>query len=323
MEILKKLTNEFGPSGQEENILKTIEEMASPYADEIYTDVLGNLIVHKKGNSKKIMVAAHMDEIGVIATVIDDNGFIRFAPVGGLYNKDLLGRRVRFKNGVTGVIGTEEENKERKILKMYIDIGASDKTSCEKMISIGDMAVFTGEFYENSDCIISKALDNRCGCYVLLKALEKINSENDLYFVFTSQEEVGLRGSRTSAFSIAPDYAIAVDVTDTGDTPNGIKMATKLGGGAAIKIMDRSILCDSFVRSKLAELASSNNIKYQLEIMNDGGTDAGAISLSGSGVKTGGISIPTRYIHSPSEMINKNDLNSAIDLLCLFLEAEL
>ena len=306
-----------------ENKDDIIEEIASPYADEIYSDALGNLIVHKKGNGKKIMVAAHMDEIGVIATVIDENGFIRFSPIGGVYSKDLLARRVSFKNGVTGVIGTEEENKERKILKMYIDIGACDKASCEKMVSIGDMAVFTGEFYENSNCIISKALDNRCGCYVLLKALEKINSQNDLYFVFTAQEEVGLRGARTSAFSIAPDYAIAVDVTDTGDTPNGIKMATKLGGGAAIKIMDRSVLCDAFVRSKLAELAASNSIKYQLEIMNDGGTDAGAISLSGSGVKTGGISIPTRYIHSPSEMINKNDLNSAVDLLCVFLEAEL
>lgn len=323
MELLKKLALSYGPSGREDNIRNTIEELSAPHADEVYTDALGNLIVHKKGNGKKIMVAAHMDEIGVIATVIDDNGFIRFAPVGGLYNKDLLGRRVCFENGVTGVIGTEEENKDRKILKMYIDIGASDKASCEKMVSIGDMAVFEGSFYENNDCVISKALDNRCGCYVLLKALEKIKSENDLYFVFTSQEEVGLRGARTSAFSIAPDYALAIDVTDTGDTPNGIKMATKLGKGAAIKIMDRSVLCDSFVRSKLAELASKNNISYQLEIMNDGGTDAGAISLSGSGVKTGGISIPTRYIHSPSEMINKNDLNSAIDLLVAFLEEQL
>ena len=323
MELLKKLTLSYGPSGREDNIRKTIEELSAPYADEVYTDALGNLIVHKKGNGKKIMVAAHMDEIGVIATVIDDNGFIRFAPVGGLYNKDLLARRVCFENGVTGVIGTEEENKDRKILKMYIDIGACSKENCEKMVSIGDMAVFEGSFYENNDCVISKALDNRCGCYVLLKALEKIKSDNDLYFVFTSQEEVGLRGARTSAFSIAPDYALAIDITDTGDTPNGIKMATKLGRGAAIKIMDRSVLCDSFVRSKLAELASKNNISYQLEIMNDGGTDAGAISLSGSGVKTGGISIPTRYIHSPSEMINKNDLNSAINLLVAFLEEQL
>ena len=147
MELLKKLTLSYGPSGREDNIRKTIEEIATPYADEIYSDALGNLIVHKKGNSKKIMVAAHMDEIGVIATVIDDNGFIRFAPIGGLYNKDLLGRRVCFENGVTGVIGTEEENKDRKILKMYIDIGATDKASCEKLVSIGDMAVFVGDFY--------------------------------------------------------------------------------------------------------------------------------------------------------------------------------
>ena len=323
MELLKKLTLCYGPSGREDNIRKIIEDIAKPYADEIKTDALGNLIVHKKGNGKKIMVAAHMDEIGVIATVIDDNGFIRFSAVGGLYNKDLLGRRVIFENGVVGVIGSEEDNKDRKILKMYIDIGATDKADCEKKVSIGDMATFCADFYENENCVISKALDNRSGCYVLLKALEKIKSDNDLYFVFTSQEEVGLRGAKTSAFSIAPDYAIAIDVTDTGDTPDGIKMVTKLGKGAAIKIMDRSVLCDSFVRSKLAELAAENNISYQLEIMNYGGTDAGAISLSGSGVKTGGISIPTRYIHSPSEMINKNDLKSAIDLLCVFLEAQL
>lgn len=323
MELLKKLALDYGPSGREENIRKTIEEEITPYCDELYTDALGNLIAHKKGNGKKIMVAAHMDEIGVIATVTDDNGFIRFAPVGGLYNKDLSGRRVCFENGVTGVIGCEEDNKERKILKMYIDIGTSSKEESERLVSTGDMAVFCGDFYERENCIISKALDNRSGCFVLIKALKAVKSGNDIYFVFTSQEEVGLRGAKTSAFSIAPDYAIAIDVTDTGDTPNGIKMATRLGGGAAIKIMDRSVLCDSFVRSKLAELAAERKIKYQLEIMNDGGTDAGAISLSGSGVKTGGISIPTRYIHSPSEMICKNDLNSAIDLLIAFLEEKL
>lgn len=320
MDILKKLTQTYGPSGREDRIRKVIAEIASPFADEICTDALGNLIVRKKGLGKKIMVAAHMDEIGVVATLIDENGFIRFSSVGGVYNKDLLGRRVCFENGVVGVIGSEEENKERKILKMYIDIGAKDKNSCEELISIGDMAVFCGDFYENNNCIISKALDNRCGCYVLLKVLENIKSQNDLYFVFTSQEEVGLRGAKTSAFSIAPDYALAIDVTDTGDTPNGIKMATKLSGGAAIKIMDRSVLCDSFVRSKLAELAAKNHIKYQLEVMNYGGTDAGAISLSGAGVKTGGISVPTRYIHSPSEMIDKDDLASVISLLSAFLE---
>ena len=318
MELLKKLTDAFGPSGREKNIKNIIKEEIKDYCDEIYEDALGNLIARKKGNGKRIMLAAHMDEIGVVATVIDDKGFIRFSNVGGLYNKDLIGRRVKFQNGVVGVIGSEEDNKDRKILKMYIDIGVESKQEAEKLVSIGDMASFVGEFYENEKSIISKALDNRAGCYVLIEAMKKANQDNDLYFVFTSQEEVGLRGAKTSAYSIAPEYALAIDVTDTGDTPEGIKMAVKMGNGAAIKVMDRSILCDSYIRSTLVELAKENNINYQLEIMNDGGTDAGAISLSGSGVKTGGISIPTRYIHSPSEMISKSDLKDAISLLVAF-----
>ena len=322
MELLKKLTNEFAPSGREDNLAAFITKEITPYVEDIYTDALGNLIAHKKGNGKKIMVAAHMDEIGIVVTHIDDNGFLRFSAIGGVYNKDLFARRIKFSNGIIGVIGSEEENKDRKILKMYIDIGAASKEEAQKLINIGDMAVFCGDFYENQNAVISKALDNRAGCYVLIKALESLKSDNDIYFVFTTQEEVGLRGAKTSAYTIAPDYAIAVDVTDTGDTPEGIKMITKLGGGACIKVMDRSVLCDSYIRSLLIELAKKNNIDYQLEVMTDGGTDAGAISLSGSGVKTGGISIPTRYIHSPSEMAFKKDIKDCVTLLKAFLEYE-
>ncbi len=320
MELLKKLTQSYGPSGREDNIRNVIADEISQYVDEVTTDALGNLIARKKGTKSKIMLAAHMDEIGVVATVVDENGFIRFGAVGGLYNKNLVGKRVCFENGTVGVIYSEEENKECKINKMYIDIGACGKEDAEKLVGIGEMAVFCGEFAESENAVISKALDNRAGCYVLIEALKNIKSENDLYFVFTSQEEVGLRGARTSSYAIAPDYAIAVDVTDTGDTPEGIKMAVKLGKGAAVKVMDRSVLCDSFVRSTLIELAKSNDISYQLEIMNDGGTDAGAISLSGNGVKTGGISVPTRYIHSPSELISKSDLKDCIKLLTKFCE---
>ena len=319
MELLKILASEYGPSGREEKIRDTIIKYAKDITEDIKTDVLGNLIVHKKGNGKKVMVAAHMDEIGVIATVTDENGFIRFSPVGGLNNKDLIARRVVFENGVVGVIGSEEDNKDRKIAKMYIDIGAKNREEASEKVKTGDMAVFCGEFIDSGDTVISKALDNRAGCYVMLEAMKRINTENDLYFVFTSQEEVGLRGAKTAAYSIAPDYALAIDVTDTGDTPEGIKMEVKLGNGAAIKVMDRSILCDSYIRSVLIETAKKNNISYQLEIMNDGGTDAGAISLSGTGVKTGGISIPARYIHSPSEMVSKKDLNSCIELLTAFV----
>lgn len=319
MEILKKLVNAYGPSGREDIIRELIKDEITPYVDEVYTDTLGNLIAHKKGSGKKIMLAAHMDEIGICVTYIEDNGFLRFCAVGGLYEKDLNARKIIFKNGIVGVIGIDEDNKDKKITKMFIDIGTKSREETEKIISIGDMAVFCGDFVQQNDILISKAMDNRAGCYVLIESIKNIKSQNDLYFVFTVQEEVGLRGAKTSAFGIMPDYAIAVDVTDVGDTPENIKIDTKLGGGACIKVMDKSVLCDSYVRSLLIELAKSNKIDYQLEVLTVGGTDAGAISLTGAGVRTGGISIPTRYIHSPSEMISTKDLQDCINLLTVFM----
>ncbi len=318
MKLLKTLTGINAPSGHEEFVRDFIEKEIKNYCDDVKTDSLGNLVAHKKGAGRKIMFAAHMDEIGVIARAIDDNGFIRFGAVGGLCIKELAHRRVEFLNETVGVIGSEEEAFDKKptIDKLYIDIGAKDKADAEKRITIGDMAVFRGEYHEGNGIVISKALDNRAGCYILMEALKRVGeSENDLYFVFTSQEEVGLRGAKTAAFSIEPDYAVAVDVTDTGDTPNAPVMDVKMGGGAAVKVMDRSVLCDSYVRSMITETARENGIPYQLEIMTDGGTDAGAIHLSGAGVKTGGISLPTRYIHSPSETASADDIKACIDLV--------
>lgn len=320
MELLKKLTQYNAPSGRENGITEIIKAEAEKFADDIRIDAMGNLIVHKKGNGKKLMFAAHCDEIGIVVTYIDDNGFLRFADVGGLYTKYLAGRRVCFENGTVGVIGTEPHNDKNALSKMYIDIGAKNREEAQKKVSIGDMAAFCGDFNIVGDRIVSKALDNRSGCYVLLKALERVKSDNDLYFVFTTQEEVGLRGARTAAYAINPDMALAVDITDTGDTPEAEAMAVKLGGGAAVKVMDYSVICSGEVRTLLSELAEKNGIKYQLEIMTDGGTDAGVIHFSGAGVKTGGISIPTRYVHSPSEMIDINDLNACIDLLTAFAE---
>ncbi len=319
---IKDLTESFGPSGRESKVSELIKTLAAKYADEVYEDALGNVVAHKKGNGKKIMLASHMDEIGIVVTYIDDNGFIRFSNIGGVDVKGLLARRVRFSNGTVGVIGSEKDNKEMKLSKLYIDIGASSKKVCEEKISVGDMAVFIGEYFETDDVIVSKALDNRIGCAALLEVMEKISSDNDLYFCFTSQEEVGLRGSRALAYSIFPDYALAVDVTDTGDTPNADKMAVKLGFGTAVKIMDRSIICHHEVRSLLIELAKANKIPYQLEVMTDGGTDAGAIHTSRDGVKTGGVSIPTRYIHSPSEMVSKKDYKATVELIKAFSEYE-
>jgi endoglucanase len=270
------------------------------------------------------MFAAHMDEIGIIATYIDDNGFVRFSSVGGLYTRELVHRRVRFSNGTIGIIGSEEEefNKKPDIKKLYVDIGADSKKQAMKLVSVGDTAAFTGEFVTSKNRVISKALDNRAGCYMLIRAMQKIeNNKNDLYFVFTTQEEVGLRGAKTAAYTVNPDYAIAIDVTDTGDTPECPVMDVKLGNGAAIKVMDRSIMCDADVRTLMIETAKKNNIRYQLEIMTDGGTDAGALHLTRAGVKTGGISLPTRYVHSPSETADIRDLKACVELTCKMADA--
>ena len=320
MELLKKLTGVWGPSGCEGKVTELIKKEVEAISDEVYTDALGNLVCRKKGNGKKVMFASHMDEIGIVVTFIDEKGFLRFADVGGLYLRNLINRRVRFENGVTGVIGTEENNEKRQMSKMFIDIGAESREDAEKMVSIGDMAVFEGELLCQNGKIISKALDNRVGCYVLIEAMKKAKSENDLYFCFTTQEEVGLRGARTAAFKIEPEYALSVDVTDIGDTPKAPKMAVKLGSGAAIKVMDYSVIASHEVREKLIDVAENRGIKYQREIMMEGGTDAGVIHFTKGGVKTGGISIPTRYIHSPSEMIDEEDLKACIDLLIGFAE---
>lgn len=318
VKLLKDMTGINSVSGNETEIRNYIQSEIKEYCDEIYTDSMGNLVAHKKGAGKKLMFAAHMDEIGIIVTDIDDKGFIRFAAVGGLNTRNLVNLRVRFSDGIEGVIGAREEAFKDKpaLSKLYIDIGAGSKEEAEKLVSIGDTAAFAGTFTKCGENIVSKALDNRAGCAVIMKALSKIqSSENDLYFVFTVQEEVGLRGAKTAAFAIEPDIAVAVDVTDTGDTPGAPNMAVELGKGAAVKVMDRSIMCDADVRVNMIETAKKNNIPYQLEIMTDGGTDAGAIHLTRAGVKTGGISVPTRYIHSPSEMANIKDIENCVELV--------
>lgn len=318
MDLLERLTQTDGVSGREQQIRGVISNEILHYVDEVYTDALGNLIAHKKGTGKKLLFAAHMDEIGVIVTFIDDNGFLRFSNVGGIYKEHLLYRKVRFENGVIGVIGSEEENKEHKLARMYIDIGANSREEAEQVVSIGDAAAFIGGLRQMNNKVVSKALDNRIGCYALIKAAQELQSENELYFCFTVQEEVGLRGAKTIAHDIEPDFALAVDVTDTGDTPKAPEMAVSLGKGAAIKVMDRSILCDVQVRTTLIELAKKQKIPYQLEVMTDGGTDAGAISLTRSGIRTGGVSIPCRYIHSSAELVDLEDANHVIQLLRAF-----
>ncbi|ODM25576.1 aminopeptidase [Clostridium sp. Bc-iso-3] len=318
-DLLKKLTGIVGVSGNEEEIREAIKEEIKDCVDEVKVDALGNLIAVKKGKGKKIMVAAHMDEIGIMVTYIDDNGFLRFSAIGGVSRYDSIGQRVKFKNGVVGAVYYEEkldDIKNLQLSKMYIDIGAKSKEEAKNMVQVGDVACFVGDTVLQGDTVISKALDNRSGCFVVVKAIKELKeTDNEICFVFTVQEEVGLRGARTAAFSINPDIAIAVDVTMTGDTPESHPMEVKCGGGPAIKIKDRSVLCHPEVRRLLEESAKRINIPYQLEILEAGGSDPGSIHLTAGGIPSGAISIPVRYVHSPVETASMSDINNAVRLL--------
>ncbi|MGB9976258.1 M42 family metallopeptidase [Thermovenabulum sp.] len=322
-DLVKILTESYGPSGNEEKIRNIIKELVEPYADEIKIDAMGNLIIRKRGPGKKLMFAAHMDEIGLIVTNIDEKGFIRFSNIGGVSPHGLLGERVIFENGTVGIIGVEklEDIKELKMKRLYIDIGASSKEEAMEKVNIGDMATYYRECTFLGKNISAKSLDDRAGCAVLIKVLKEVkNPKYDVYFVFTTQEEVGTRGARTSAYAIEPDLAIAVDVTLCGDTPEGEKIAVELGKGPAVKIKDMSVLSHPEVKQLLIDTAEKNKIPYQKEVLDLGGTDAGAIHLTKEGVPSGGIAIPTRYVHTPSEMVNLDDLENTVKLIIALIE---
>ncbi len=315
--LMKKLSNCFSPSGRENNIRNLIKEEIKDYVDELTTDPLGNLIARKKGNGKKILFSAHMDQIGLIITHVDEKGFLRFSNVGGLHPKELLGLRMIFDNTLEGVICSEELKDKEKLTmsKLYLDVASTSVDFVKNNFQIGDMCVFKSEYYETEDCVICKAADDRIGCYILIEALKNHpTTNNDIYYVFSVQEEVGCRGAKTAGYGINPDIAIALDVTATGDSPDGIKMDVKLGGGAAIKLMDKSLITHPQIKELLTNLSIENNIKYQYEVLEFGGTDSGAIHMTRTGVPSGVISIPTRNLHSSGEIFNKNDVLECIKL---------
>jgi endoglucanase len=323
-ETVKKLVEAFGPSGYESAVRDVIRQEIDQDGlvnerDEVRVDALGNLIVLKKGTGDgiKVMLAAHMDEIGVVVTHVDEKGFARFGRVGGVHPLTLLGSRVRFADGTTGVIGVEKREDRSKVPgmdKMFIDVGASDKDSCP--VRVGDLASFVRPFEDMGDRLIAKAMDDRIACAVLIQVLRDLKeSPHDVYFVFTTQEEVGLRGATTSSYSIAPDLALSVDVTGTGDTPEARTLAVSLGGGAAIKVKDSRMLTHPGVKNWLIDTAEANEIAYQLEVLEGGSTDATAIQISRAGVPSGCVSIPCRYVHTPSEMVDYGDVTNAVRLL--------
>ncbi len=323
-ELIKKLVEAWGPSGYEHRVRELIRAEAEPYADEITVDPLGNLICRVGQGGMKVMIAAHMDEIGVMATFAEPkSGYLRFAAVGGLINSSLLGNRVYFEDGTVGVIGLHD----------YFGSGRTSVTSLDDFfIDVGDgagngsvqpgmPAAFWRPLEARGTRLVAKSMDDRIGCVVALEAMKRLNKQtpNEVYFVFTVQEEVGVRGARVSAFGVDPDVAIALDVTSTGDMLKNPKMAVKLGDGAAIKLHDSGLVVPPAVRDWMIARAAADGIAYQREVLTMGTTDAAAMQLARAGVPSGCISIPCRYVHTNSETVDSNDVEACSALLTSLL----
>jgi len=319
-DLIRNLVEAYGPSGHEGQVRAVIEGIARNAADDVRIDSMGNLIALKKGSGggKRVMVAAHMDEIGLIVTFVDKKGFLRVSRVGGVFLPTLIGSQVRFANGATGVISREKWMSHTTGLPgwddIFVDVGA---TSADEVgVGVGDVGAFVQPFVDLGDRLVGKAMDDRIGCVVALQALLTMgDSPNDVYFVFTVQEEVGTRGAVVSAYGVEPEVGLAVDVTATGDTPESEHMSVALGSGAAIKVADSGMLTPLAVKDWMVSTAEREGIRYQLEVLPFGGTDARAIQGSRAGVPAGCISIPCRYVHTPSEMVDMGDVETSVDLL--------
>lgn len=332
--LMRKLSDIPGISGFENEVSEFIKKELQDHVDKIEIDPLGNLIATKKGEKKapKIMLAAHMDEIGLMVRFIDKEGYLRFSKIGGINDQMLLNQivTVHGNNGpITGVIGSKpphkikasERNKITTFEDMFIDIGAKDKKNAEEMVTVGDAITFNNLFTEfPNDLIMGKALDNRIGCLIMMEVLKRCNTRANVYGVGTVQEEVGLKGAKTSAFKINPDMAFALDVTISGDHP-GIKedeAPAKIGKGPAVVLIDasgRGIITPKVVKDLLIKTGDENEIPYQLEVSDGGTTDATAIHLTREGIPTGVLSVPTRYIHTTVSVASMKDIESTIELI--------
>ena len=313
IELIKKLVETWGPSGYEHRIREIIREEVQDLADEIWVDGLGNLICRVGNGGKKVLIASHMDEIGVMANYQEpESGYLRFTNIGGLITNTLNGNRVLFEDGTVGVIGVH--NGGKALADYYIDVEAQNSNNATP---VGQPAGFMRELQVRGQRIIAKSLDDRIGCVVAIETLRQLNQPppNEVYFAFTVQEEVGLRGAKTAAQGVRPDIGIALDVTGTGDQIRGRKMMVKLGGGAAIKVHDPGLIVPPAIKNWMINRCEADNIPYQLELLSGGTTDASAIQMADAGVPSGCISIPTRFIHTTSETADLDDVQACIDLL--------
>lgn len=326
MELLSKMLTAYGPSGREGRVAAVIREALAGHVDTLETDAMGNLIAVKKGDGtgRRVMTCAHMDHIALAVTDADENGFLRVCGVGGVYPQKMVGGHVAFENGVGGVIGADETAKEpQEVSDLYVDIGAESREEALERVQPGDMCVMQPRVTQlGAHRLSSPAMDDRIACYIQVQALLEAQSGNEIIAVFSVQEEEGVGGAGAAAYAMRPDWGIAVDVTGTGDVPK-VKAAlpVKLGAGAAIKIMDRSLICSPSVVALMERLAKENGIAHQREVLPYGGTDAAAIQRTRGGIPCGAISIPCRYVHTAAETVDLRDVEACVALLKACLKA--
>jgi putative aminopeptidase FrvX len=338
-DLLKRLCETPGVPGKEDPIREVVKDALAPLVDSIEVDVMCNVVGIKRGNgARKVMLAAHMDEIGFMVRHIDDKGFVRLQPLGGFDARQLFAQRVlvhtRKGEVLRGVLAystkpahmltPEEMNKAPQIESFFVDLGMVAEQVKEK-VSVGDMVTMDRTTESSGDTLFGKAMDDRVGVFVMIEALRLLKdkrTEVDIYAVATAQEEVGLRGATTAAYAIDPDIGIALDVTLANDYPgpSDTETVTKLGQGAAIKIMDGSLICHPKLVEHFREIAEREQIPHQMEILPRGGTDAGALQRSRAGTVSITISVPTRYVHTVNEMVHRKDIEAAATLVARYLE---
>jgi endoglucanase len=339
LELLSELCRTGGAPGREERIRAIVRREMKPLSDRVEVDRLGNLIAVRgprgrkggKGKPRRVMLSAHMDEISLMVTHVEESGFLRFTTLGGFDPKTLAAQRVvvHGRKDVIGLIGTkpshimseDEKKKVPPIESFFIDLGLP-KAKVEKLVRVGDLVTRERDFVEVGDSVSTKSLDDRVGVFVMIEGVRKARAHGvEVLAVATTQEEIGIRGALVAAQHLQPDLGIALDVTLANDVPGArsSEAVTRLGRGTAIKIMDSSVVCDFRIVDALRDVAERKGIPHQLEVLPKGGTDTAAIQRAGQGAPAGCISIPCRYVHSVIEMCHKKDIQASIDLLAAFL----
>lgn len=322
-ELLAQLTGVSGVAGREDEVRRLVENLVRPHVDEVRTDALGNLIVQRRGRGPRLMLVAHLDQTGLMVSEVEERGFLRFVPVGGgIRAWRLVGQRVVFPGGATGVVGQEkvDDLKDLRPARLFIDVGATSAAEAQDLTGgIGAVAAFASSFTLAGRRAISPSLDDRAGCALLVRLLQELREvtevPNELAVAFSVQEEVGRRGARPAAFGLEPALAVAVDVTPAGDTPESERRTVALGKGPAVKVMDAGHIAHPGVRELLLEVAAAQGLPCQREVLEGGTTDASVVQVALEGVPSGAVSLPCRYVHSSAEMVDLDDLENAYRLL--------